>query len=117
MNTLDRYFLREWIKVFGITVIGFPLVVIVFDVTDRLGMYLGRGLSRGTVALSYVFSLPETIFLVLPAAVPHAMSARPLHPPRRPPPSRRPGFREHCGTTSVYQTLTPRFFANCLTRW
>ena len=69
MNTLDRYFLREWIKVFGITVLGFPLVVIVFDVTDRLGMYLGRGLSRGTVALSYVFSLPETIFLVLPAAV------------------------------------------------
>lgn len=69
MTTLDRYFLREWFKVFLITVLGFPLVVIVFDLTDRLGMYLGRGLSRGTVALSYVFSLPETIFLVLPAAV------------------------------------------------
>lgn len=69
MTTLDRYFLREWIKVFIITVVGFPLVVIVFDLTDRLGAYLGRGLSKGTVALSYVFSLPETIFLVLPAAV------------------------------------------------
>ncbi len=69
MNTLDRYFLREWVKVFGITVLGFPLVVIVFDLTDRLGVYLARGLSKWTVLLAYVFSLPETIFLVLPAAV------------------------------------------------
>jgi lipopolysaccharide export system permease protein len=69
MNTLDRYFLREWIKVFLLTALGFPLVVILFDLTDRLDTYLGRGLSKGTVALSYVFSLPETIFLVLPAAV------------------------------------------------
>lgn len=69
MTTLDRYVLREWIKVFGITVLGFPLVVIVFDLTDRLGAYLARGLSKGTVLLSYVFSLPETVFLVLPAAV------------------------------------------------
>jgi lipopolysaccharide export system permease protein len=69
MNTLDRYFLREWLKVFGVTVLGFPLVVIVFDLTDRLGAYLARGLSQWTVALSYVFSLPETVFLVLPAAV------------------------------------------------
>jgi lipopolysaccharide export system permease protein len=69
MNTLDRYFLREWLKVFLLTALGFPLVVILFDLTDRLDTYLGRGLSKGTVALSYVFSLPETIFLVLPAAV------------------------------------------------
>jgi len=69
VSTLDRYFLREWIKIFLLTALGFPLVVILFDLTDRLGMYLGRGLSKGTVALSYVFSLPETIFLVLPAAV------------------------------------------------
>jgi lipopolysaccharide export system permease protein len=69
VTTLDRYFLREWIKVFTITVLGFPIVVIVFDLTDRLGAYLGRGLTKGTVALAYFFSLPETIFLVLPAAV------------------------------------------------
>jgi lipopolysaccharide export system permease protein len=69
VNTLDRYFLREWIKIFLMTALGFPLIVILFDLTDRLGTYLGRGLSKSTVALSYVFSLPETIFLVLPAAV------------------------------------------------
>lgn len=69
VTTLDRYFLREWAKVFLLTVLGFPLVVILFDVTDRLDTYLARGLSKGAVALSYVFSLPETIFLVLPAAV------------------------------------------------
>ena len=69
MNTLDRYFLREWFKVFGITAAGFPVVVIVFDLTDRLGAYLARGLSKWTVALSYFYSLPETVYLVLPAAV------------------------------------------------
>ena len=69
MNTLDRYFLREWVKIFLITTLGFPVIVIMFDLADRLDTYMGRGLSKGTVALSYVFSLPENIFLILPAAV------------------------------------------------
>lgn len=69
VRTLDRYVLREWARVFLITALGFPIVVIVFDLTDRLDQYLSRGLTKGAVALSYVYSLPENIFLVLPAAV------------------------------------------------
>ncbi len=69
MRTLDRYVLREWAKVFLITVLGFPFLVIVIDLTDKLDSYLGRGLSKETVALSYVFFLPESIFFVLPVAV------------------------------------------------
>jgi lipopolysaccharide export system permease protein len=69
VKTLDRYVLREWLRVFAITGLGFPVVVVIIDLTDRLDTYLARGLSQGQVALAYVFYLPETVFLVLPAAV------------------------------------------------
>jgi lipopolysaccharide export system permease protein len=68
-NTLDRYLVREWLRVFLITLVGFPILVIVIDLADNLDKYLGRGVTRGAVALSYVFDLPEKMFLVLPVAV------------------------------------------------
>jgi lipopolysaccharide export system permease protein len=68
-NTLDRYVLREWLRVFLITLLGFPILVIVIDLTDKLDTYLSRGVKPGAVALSYVFDLPEKMFLVLPVAV------------------------------------------------
>ncbi len=69
MRTLDRYVLREWAVVFLVVMIGFPVLVIVIDFTDKLDRYLGRGMSKGTVALAYLFAVPEIMFLVLPAAV------------------------------------------------
>jgi lipopolysaccharide export system permease protein len=68
-RTLDRYLLQEWLRVFLITLLGFPILVIVIDLTDKLDTYLGRGIRPGRVALSYVFDLPEKMFLVLPVAV------------------------------------------------
>jgi len=69
LRTLDRYVVREWLRVFLITLIGFPILVIVIDLTDKLDQYLGRGIKPGAVALSYVFDLPEKMFLILPVAV------------------------------------------------
>lgn len=69
MKTLDRYLLREWVKIMLLAELGFPLVVIIIDLTDKLGSYLARGLGRKAVALSYLFYVPEVMFLVLPAAV------------------------------------------------
>jgi lipopolysaccharide export system permease protein len=66
---LDRYLLREWFKVFFLTTLGFPLVVIAIELTDKLDEYLARGLAPKAIAISYIFSLPEKIFMVLPAAV------------------------------------------------
>ena len=68
-RTLDRYVLREWLRVFLITLIGFPILVIVIDLTDKLDRYMGRGIAPHVVAFSYVFDLPEKMFLVLPVAV------------------------------------------------
>jgi len=66
---LDRYFLREWTKIFGLSAVGFPLVAIILELTDKLDDYLSRGIEPGAIALSYVFGLPEKVFLILPAAV------------------------------------------------
>ena len=69
MNTLDRYVLREWLKVCLLAALGFPFLVMVIDLVDKLGTYLGRGIPKGRIALSYIYFLPETISLVLPVAV------------------------------------------------
>jgi lipopolysaccharide export system permease protein len=68
-STLDRYLLREWLRVFLVTLVGFPILVIVIDLTDKLDQYLSRGVSRGAVAVSYLFDLPEKMFMVMPVAV------------------------------------------------
>jgi lipopolysaccharide export system permease protein len=69
IRTLDRYLAQEWLRVFLVTLLGFPILVIVIDLTDKLDTYMGRGIKPGAVALSYVFDLPEKMFLVLPVAV------------------------------------------------
>jgi len=69
LRTLDRYLLSEWLRVFLVTLLGFPILTIVIDLTDKLDQYMGRGIKPGAVALSYVFDLPEKMFLVLPVSV------------------------------------------------
>jgi len=69
VRILDRYILRDWLRIFLITLLGFPLIVILFQITDNIQTYLARGLSWGTVVLAYVFSVPDNMFMVLPAAV------------------------------------------------
>ena len=47
VRTLDRYLLREWLRVFLITLLGFPILVIVIDLTDKLDRYMSRGITKG----------------------------------------------------------------------
>jgi lipopolysaccharide export system permease protein len=69
LKPLDRYVLVEWIKIFVATALGFPLLVIVIDLTEKLDKYLNRHLSPQTIGLAYLYGVPDTMFLVLPAAV------------------------------------------------
>ena len=69
VRPLDRYVFSEWIKIFLATTLGFPLLLILFDATDNLDKYLAKKLPPGNIALSYVYWLPDSIFLILPAAV------------------------------------------------
>lgn len=69
LHPLDRYVLREWLKIFAAATVGFPVLVIVLDVTESLGKYMQRELPPMDIAKAYLFGVPETMFLVLPAAV------------------------------------------------
>lgn len=68
-HPLDRYVFAEFTKIFVATALGFPILLTVIDLTDNLDRYLNRNLPRGDIALSYVYGLPEAMYLVLPAAV------------------------------------------------
>jgi lipopolysaccharide export system permease protein len=68
-SLLDRYVLRTWTVTFILTALGFPIISILIQVTDSLSRLLSRGLSPGTVVVSYVYSIPENMFMVMPAAV------------------------------------------------
>jgi lipopolysaccharide export system permease protein len=68
-HPLDRYVFAEFTKIFVATALGFPVLLTVIDLTDNLDKYLNRNLPRGDIALSYLYGLPEAMYLVLPAAV------------------------------------------------
>ncbi len=66
---LDRYVLWEWLKIFVLTEIGFPVIVTAFELTDSLDEHMSRGIEPAAIALGYLYSFPEKIFLVMPAGV------------------------------------------------
>jgi lipopolysaccharide export system permease protein len=66
---LDRYVFREFWKILVTTALGFPLLLVIIDLTDNLEKYLARNLPRRDIALSYLYWIPESMFMVLPAAV------------------------------------------------
>ncbi len=55
--------------IFVPTALGLPILVNVIDLTDNLDKYLSQNLSAGRIALSYLYWLPDSMFMVLPAAV------------------------------------------------
>ncbi len=68
-STLDRYVVANWLRIFVLTSLGFPIVSIVINLTDSLNKLLDRGLTTREIAFSYIYSVPENMFLVMPAAV------------------------------------------------
>jgi len=70
LNILDRYLLRAWLKIFVVTTFGFPLIVIILEITDKLDEYLAaEGVETSDILLAQLYGLPENVFRVLPAAV------------------------------------------------
>lgn len=69
LRPLDRYVFTEFWKIFAATAVGFPLLVIVIDLTDNLDKYLNRNLPGKQIAMSYLYWIPDSMFMALPASV------------------------------------------------
>lgn len=65
---LDRYVLGQWLRIFLLTALGFPLVSILIRATDQLTQLLDRDVGAAAIALSYFYSLPEEMAQMIPAA-------------------------------------------------
>jgi lipopolysaccharide export system permease protein len=66
---LDRYIFGEWLKIYISTALGLPLLLVIIDLTDHLQAYLDRNIPRADIAMSYVYWMPQSMFLAMPAAV------------------------------------------------
>ena len=69
LRPLDGYVLNEFVKIMTATALGFPVLVIIIDITENLDKFLQRSLKPIDIVMAYVYSVPETMFQVLPAAV------------------------------------------------
>jgi lipopolysaccharide export system permease protein len=68
MKILSRYVLGAWLRVFLLTALGLPFVSVLTQLTDNLRRLLGRDLTAATIALSYLYALPQNIATMMPAA-------------------------------------------------
>lgn len=68
MRTLDRYVLRQFLRIFLVCVIGVPFILIIIDLTDRLDTYLAEELTRGSILMHYLFQIPYQMLLSFPIA-------------------------------------------------
>src|SRR5215207_1989634 len=66
---LDRYVFIEWWRIFLSTALGLPILLVIIDLTDHLQKYLDRNIPRADIALSYVYWMPQSMFMAMPAAV------------------------------------------------
>ncbi|MCU0620518.1 MAG: LptF/LptG family permease [Gemmatimonadales bacterium] len=69
VTLLDRYVFVQWLRIFAVTAVGFPLVGIVIDLTDNLKQLLAREIPPRAIALGYLYAIPEKVFEIIPAAV------------------------------------------------
>ena len=68
MKTLDRYVVREFLRLFILFAISAPILFVLGDVTDNIDTFMDRQLSMQRIALGYLYQLPEFIFYSFPIA-------------------------------------------------
>jgi lipopolysaccharide export system permease protein len=69
LRALDRYVLGEFLRIFTVTALGFPVLIIIGDVTEKLDTYLQRRIPGRDIALAYLYWIPDSMFIALPIAV------------------------------------------------
>lgn len=65
---LDRYVVREFLRLFLLFSIAAPMLFVVGDLTDNIDTYMERGYTGAQIALSYLYQLPLFIMYSFPIA-------------------------------------------------
>ncbi|MEP6766794.1 MAG: LptF/LptG family permease, partial [Gemmatimonadaceae bacterium] len=61
ITPLDRNVASEFLRIFVVTLLGFPLLVSVIDLVEHLRKYTADKIPVRDVAISYYYMLPDTI--------------------------------------------------------
>jgi len=69
VRRLDRYVFSQFFRLFAVMTLGFPILLVVTDLAQRIEEYLNRQIPMRDLALSYVYWTPDSLFMVVPAAV------------------------------------------------
>lgn len=67
-RSLDRYVMREFLRLFTLFALAAPVLFILGDLMDNLDKYMSRGLAAQRVALSYLYQLPLFVLYSFPIA-------------------------------------------------
>jgi lipopolysaccharide export system permease protein len=69
LNLLDKYILKEFLKILVITVLSFIALFLIVDFFDKVRMFLSNNASTGQMASYFVYSIPMIISYIFPPAV------------------------------------------------
>lgn len=69
MKILDKYILREYIKIFLIIVFAFSVLFLVVDVSDRLPQLLRKGAQPSDMMVYFLLRIPYLIVITSPVMV------------------------------------------------
>lgn len=68
MKLLDRYVTGQFLKIFGVCVLGVPFLFMVIDLTDNIDRFIDQGMTRIQVTLHYIYQFPYQSLLAFPIA-------------------------------------------------
>lgn len=68
MKTLDRYVLRQFLRIFVVCVVGVPFIFIIINLTEQIDNYLADQLTGGSILAHYVYQIPYYGLLSFPIA-------------------------------------------------
>ena len=68
MRILDRYVLRQFLRIFAVCVVGVPFLFIVIEFTDDIDRLLRETVNRGDVFMHYAYKFPYNALLAFPVA-------------------------------------------------
>jgi len=69
LKLLDKYILKEFLKILVITVLSFIALFLIVDFFEKIRMFLSNNASAGQMASYFVYSIPMIISYIFPPAV------------------------------------------------